>query len=66
MVVLREVNNIQLNEGDGMAKGLFNLSNEDSGALSLWFDGDVKDSLMKLSEDEFIEESRIKFEIAEL
>lgn len=66
MVVLREVNNIQLNEGDGMSKGLFNLSNEDSESLSLWFDGDVKDSLMKMSDDEFIEESRIKFEIAGL
>lgn len=53
MVVLREVNGIQLNEGDLMAKGLFNVSNGDE--VSLWFDGETKDELMESTDEEFVE-----------
>lgn len=52
MVVLKEVNGIQLNEGNLMAKGLFNLSIDNN--VSLWFDADVKDVLMRASDENFI------------
>jgi hypothetical protein len=58
MKVLRKVGNIELLEGDGMAKGLFRLAEdiEDvSLKLSLWFDSDEKDELLGLSDDEFVE-----------
>jgi hypothetical protein len=57
MNVLRNVNGIKLNEGNLMAKGLFNLSNETSNELSFWFDVDTKDWLISLSDEDFLTES---------
>jgi hypothetical protein len=65
MNVLRKVGDVQLNEGQLMAKGLNNLYNIETGELSLWFDDEVKDSMVKLSDEEFLVEARIKFEYAE-
>jgi len=66
MKVLREVGDDKLNEGQLMAKGLNNLYNEKTGQLSLWFDNEVKDSLMKLPDDIFLEVVRVHFEHAEV
>lgn len=52
MIVLKQVNGIQLNEGNLMAKGLFNLSTDND--VSLWFDADVKNVLMRASDENFI------------
>jgi hypothetical protein len=65
MVILRQVGDVQLNEGQLMARGLYNLFNTETKQVSLWFDDEVKDSMLELSDDEFLEESRIKFEISE-
>jgi hypothetical protein len=65
MNVLRKVGDVQLNEGNLMAKGLNNLYNVETGQVSLWFDDEVKNAMMKLSDEEFLVEARIKFEYAE-
>jgi hypothetical protein len=66
MKVLRQVDSVQLNEGQLMAKGLNNLFNTETKEVSLWFDDEVKESMMEMSDDEFLDEARIKFEIAEM
>jgi hypothetical protein len=66
MKVIRQVDNVQLNEGQLMAKGLNNLFNTETNQVSLWFDDEVKDAMLKLSDEEFLEESRIKFEVADM
>jgi len=61
MVVLREVGVFKLNKGDSMANGLFNVthdelmnSSNDEG-VSLWFDAETKDELMKLNDSMFVD-----------
>jgi hypothetical protein len=66
MKVLREVNDVQLNEGNLMAKGLNNLYNEKTGELSFWFDDDVKDAMMKLPDDIFLQVARLHFQKSEV
>jgi len=65
MKILRQVNNIQLNEGSLMAKGLYNLAlvTDNVVAVSVWFDEEEKDELLALSDEEF--ESRAKEIIAQ-
>ncbi len=53
MNVLREHNGFQLNEGNLMANGLFNVSTDED--VSLWFDSETKDELMECDEDDFQE-----------
>jgi len=54
MIILRTVGNYELNEGNGMAKGLFNISNtENNNELSLWFDQETKNELLELSDKDF-------------
>jgi hypothetical protein len=65
MKVLREVGDVQLNEGSLMAKGLCVLYNNETNQVSLWFDEEVKNAMMKLPNEEFLVEARIKFEYAE-
>ena len=65
MNVLRQVGDVQLNEGQLMAKGLNNLYNTETKQVSLWFDNEVKDSMMKLSDEEFIEVARVEFKRVE-
>jgi hypothetical protein len=64
MKVLRTVGDVKLNEGQLMAKGLNNLYNEKTGQLSFWFDDDVKNSMMKLPDDVFLQVARLHFEHA--
>ena len=56
MNVLRQVNNVKLNQGNLMANGLFNLSFEQGNitAVSNWFDQETADLLMGLNDDEFV------------
>lgn len=64
MKVLRQVGDIKLNEGSLMAKGLFNVSNNDD--VSFWFDKETADDLIQMSEDDFFDEARVKIEISNL
>ena len=59
MKILRQVNNIQLNEGSLMAKGLYNLAlvTDDVVAVSVWFDEEEKDRLLALADEEFESEA---------
>jgi hypothetical protein len=65
MNVLRQVGDVKLNEGQLMAKGLNNLYNEKTKQLSLWFDNSVKDAMMKLPDEAFLEVAMVQFEHAE-
>lgn len=55
MEILRKTENYHLNEGNGQARGLYNVStnDEDATGLSHWFDEDTKDDLLNRSESEF-------------
>jgi hypothetical protein len=64
MKVLRTVGDVQLNEGQLMAKGLNNLFNTKTKELSFWLDDYFKDELLKLSDDEFLDIANIHFENA--
>ena len=66
MNVIREVSSVQLNEGQLMAKGLNNLYNTETSQVSLWFDNDVKESMMKLPDDIFLQVAKLYFEQADL
>lgn len=63
MVVLRQVNDVELNEGSLMAKGLFNLSK--GGKVSLWFSYEDKDEFMSMSDEQFYVEASSVIEDAE-
>lgn len=60
MKILRQVNNIQLNEGSLMAKGLYNLAlvTDNVVAVSVWFDEEEKDRLLALTDEEFESEAK--------
>lgn len=60
MNVLRQVNDIHLNEGNLMAKGLFNLAlvTDNVVAVSAWFDEEEKDQLLALSDEDFLKEAK--------
>ena len=47
---IKTVNNIDINVGGGMAKGLYNMSRDND--ISLWFDSQFKDYLLTLTEEE--------------
>lgn len=60
MKVLRQVGEIKLNEGNLMAQGLFNVSNDllleetkDKG-VSNWFCDEVRDDLLSVSDERFV------------
>jgi len=64
MEVLRKVGKYNLNIGSLMANGLFNVTDDellegtDNYGVSYWFDNELKGELMKLTDDEFVEECR--------
>jgi len=66
MKVLRQVGDVQLMEGQLMAKGLNNLFNTKTKQVSLWFDNDFKNELMVMSDNEFLEEADYQFDVAEM
>jgi len=51
--VIRETKLYQLNKGNGMANGLYNVSEKNGNGLSFWFDEEVKEKFMQLSDKEF-------------
>jgi hypothetical protein len=51
--VIREYNGWELNEGHGMANGLWNVSNMERGELSNWFTSETKDELLAMDDREF-------------
>jgi hypothetical protein len=64
MKILKKIGQFELNQGDGAAKGLFNMTNKilventkDEG-VSYWFGNDTKDILMLASSDEFISRAK--------
>lgn len=57
MTVLKTVRNIELNEGNSQARGMFNLSN-DKGDVSFWFDAETKDRLIKLDDANFYHQAK--------
>ena len=66
MDILRKVGDVQLNKGEQMAKGLFNLSNEETGELSYWFDELTAKEFLKMSDEEFLTKAQYEIHIAEL
>lgn len=54
MKIARKEQDYQLNIGDGMAKGLYNMKNKTE--VSNWFHRETKDKLMELNSEDFIEE----------
>jgi len=50
ITTIKTVNNIDINVGGGMAKGLYNMSRDND--ISLWFDSQFKDYLLTLTEEE--------------
>lgn len=64
MKVLRQVGQFKLNEGDGMAMGLFNMSNDilmaqtKNEGVSVWFGNDLKEKLMLLSDADFVNRAK--------
>ena len=60
MNVLRQVNNVKLNQGNLMANGLFNLSFEQGNvvAVSNWFDQETADRLLALNDAEFFHQAK--------
>ena len=64
MKVLRKIGQFELNEGDGAAKGLYNVTNsilvehtKDEG-VSFWFGKDRRDLLMRCSDAEFVQRAK--------
>jgi len=64
MIFLREFNGIQMNEGNMMANGLYNVSTVDD--VSFWFDDVIKDELMECDDDEFEERANELIENAQI
>ena len=60
MNVLRQLNNVKLNQGNLMANGLFNLSFEQGNvvAVSNWFDQETADRLLVLNDAEFLHQAK--------
>jgi hypothetical protein len=64
MKVLRQLGQFELNEGNGMAEGLYNVTNSilventDDKGVSYWFDEETKDLLMLCSDEEFVSRAK--------
>jgi len=64
VTVLRKIGQFELNEGNGMAKGLFNITNSilventDDKGVSYWFDRDTRDLLMRCGSSEFVSRAK--------
>ena len=61
---LRQVGDVQLIKGKLASEGLYNVFNVVTEELGFWFDDEVKDTFLNMTDDEFLDESRINFEIA--
>ena len=61
---LRQVGDVQLIKGKLASEGLYNVFNVVTEELGFWFDEEIKDMFLNMSDGEFLDESRINFEIA--
>ena len=61
---LRQVGDVQLIKGKLASEGLYNVFNVVTEELGFWFDDEVKDTFLNMTDDEFLDEARINFEIA--
>jgi hypothetical protein len=52
MKVLREVNGYKLNQGNNMANGLFNISDENDN-VSFWLDLETAEDMLSMTDEEF-------------
>ena len=52
MKVLREVNGYKLNQGNYMANGLFNISDENDN-VSFWLDLETAEDMLSMTDEEF-------------
>jgi hypothetical protein len=66
MEILRQIENVVLNKGNGASEGLFNLFNTETKEVSFWFDEDEANTLLEMGEEEFLAEARVKFEYADM
>tara|TARA_R110000851_G_scaffold33317_2_gene88620 strand:+ start:2701 stop:2904 length:204 start_codon:yes stop_codon:yes gene_type:complete len=64
MVVLRESDEYQLNQGSLMASGMFNISTTDNKFVSIWFDKHTKDELLACDDILFIERAKNLIDIS--
>lgn len=53
MEVIRQTNLYELNKGSLQARGLFNISSKTNNSLSLWFDNETKNKLIKMNDKQF-------------
>lgn len=53
---IREYQGIELIEGSMMSSGLYRLTRIETSELTLWFDKDEADRLIKLTDEEFYNE----------
>jgi len=65
MKVLREVNGFKLNQGNLMAEGLFNISDENNN-VSFWFDEETAQDMLNMTDEEFINDANALIQHAEL
>jgi len=65
MKVLREVNGIKLNQGNLMAQGLFNISDENN-KVSFWFGDETAQEMLNMTDEEFINDANELIQHAEL
>lgn len=56
MKVLREVNGYKLNQGNNMANGLFNISDENDN-VSFWIDLETAEDMLTMTDAEFINDA---------
>lgn len=64
MEILRKVGQFELNKGDGMANGSYNMvnrilmDNTENEGVSYWFDKDTADMLLRMSDSEFVDRAK--------
>ncbi len=56
MKVLRQVNGFKLNQGNFMANGLFNISDENDN-VSFWLDSDTAQDMLDMTDEDFVSDS---------
>ena len=64
--IMRKVGTTFINVGYGMSKGLYNICVEGTDAVSLWFDVYTMNDYLKMSDEEFLDETRVYLEISEI
>ena len=66
MLFIKKVENVYLLKGVGAADGLFRLTNTETKDISFWFGKETAEDLLKMSDDDFLHEARVRFEYADM